>query len=70
METLDKIQSLKDNNQLGMNERVDAKILPEHYMPVSMPFYRGDGEHSIKNFKTCANGLQNIATNKLLLNKL
>lgn len=45
------IQALKQTERLGNSLRTDKEILPEHYEVVSQPFYRGDGEHSIKELQ-------------------
>ncbi len=38
---------LKDLQNLGMNPNSDKFILPDHYIPVPEPVYKGDGQHSI-----------------------
>lgn len=38
---------LKDFNDLGMNPNFDKYILPDHYIPVPEPVYKGDGQHSV-----------------------
>lgn len=38
---------LKSFHDLGMNVNSDKFILPDHYMPVPEPVYRGDGQHSV-----------------------
>lgn len=38
---------LKDLQNLGMNVNSDKFILPDHYIPVPEPVYRGDGQHSV-----------------------
>ena len=38
---------LKNFHDLGMNPNSDKFILPDHYIPVPEPVYKGDGQHSI-----------------------
>ncbi len=38
---------LKDLQNLEMNPNSDKFILPDHYIPVPEPVYRGDGQHSV-----------------------
>ena len=38
---------LKDLQNLGMNPNSDKFILPDHYIPVPEPVYKGDGQHSV-----------------------
>lgn len=51
MNYIESINSLKKIKRLGMNFQSDSSILPEHYTCVSEPFYRGEGEHSIKELQ-------------------
>lgn len=47
--------SLKLFKGLGMNVNSDKYLLPEHYIPVQQPFYKGPGEHSVRELeKLCA----------------
>lgn len=45
------IKALKETKRLGMNNRSDSEILPEHYIYVVEPYYKGDGEHSVKDLQ-------------------
>ena len=42
---------LRAFQNLGMNINSDKFLLPNHYTPVSEPYYKGDGEHSIKELQ-------------------
>mgnify|MGYP007089696387 CR=1 FL=1 len=38
-------------HNLGMNMDSDKFILPDGYTPIEQPFYKGDGEHSVKELQ-------------------
>ncbi len=42
---------LKDLQNLGMNPNSDKFILPDHYIPVPEPVYKGDGQHSVNELQ-------------------
>lgn len=48
---LEAINIMKHENILGMNPKSDSYILPKHYTYESEPFYKGDGEHSVKDMQ-------------------
>jgi len=60
---------LKNFQGLGMNINSDKYLLPGHYTPIEMPYYKGDGEHSVKELQELCNNFKNTATNKLLSSK-
>ena len=45
------MKDIKNFPMLGMNTVSDKYILPELYMVVKQPHYKGDGEHSIKELQ-------------------
>jgi hypothetical protein len=49
---------LKDFTGLGMNINSDRFILPEQYAPIEMPFYKGNGEHTIKQLQELCNSFK------------
>lgn len=46
---------LKDFSGLGMNINSDKFLLPEQYLPIEQPYYKGDGEHSVKELQELCN---------------
>lgn len=42
---------LKDFQGLGMNINSDKFLLPDQYTPIEQPYYKGDGEHNIKELE-------------------
>ena len=46
---------LKDFKGLGMNVNSDSFLLPEQYIPIEQPFYKGDGAHSVKELQELCN---------------
>lgn len=42
---------LKNFHDLGMNVNSDKYLLPDHYTPIQEPFYKGDGEHSVRELQ-------------------
>jgi hypothetical protein len=46
---------LKDFKGLGMNINSDQFLLPDHYTAIEQPFYKGDGEHSVKELQEICN---------------
>lgn len=42
---------LKNFQDLGMNTNSDKFLLPKHYTPVQEPYYKGEGEHSVKELQ-------------------
>ena len=46
---------LKQFQGLGMNINSDKFILPDHYIPIEKPYYKGDGNHSINELQELCN---------------
>lgn len=52
---LEAINIAKHEGMLGMNPRSDMLIMPKQYIYTPEPFYKGDGEHSIKELQLLLN---------------
>ncbi len=49
---------MQNYEQLGMNKKSDELLLPKHYKVVDMPYYKGNGSHSIKELEELCNQYQ------------
>lgn len=50
-----KVQQLKEQGILGMNEKSDKALLPEWYPQVKQPHFKGKGNHSITELENLLN---------------
>lgn len=46
---------IKKFKGLGMNANSDKYILPNGYVPIEQPYYKGDGVHSVKELQELCN---------------
>jgi len=61
---------LKDFPQLGMNIKSDSFLLPEQYTPIEMPYYKGDGEHSIKELQQLCNNFKEYCHQQAVIKQI
>lgn len=61
------IKALKETKRLGMNNRSDSEILPGYYKYVVEPYYKGDGEHSIKEMQQILNQYKEYAHQQAII---
>lgn len=48
-------KNIKSVEKLGMNKESDAFLLPNYYKLVDLPFYKGDGNLSVKQLEALCN---------------
>lgn len=59
---------LKDFSSLGMNVNSDKFLLPDHFKTVvSQPYYKGDGEHNIKELQKLCNEFKEYCYQQALI---
>lgn len=46
---------IKTFQGLGMNINSDKFILPDNYIPIEQPYYKGDGQHSVNELQELCN---------------
>ena len=65
------MRNLKTFQGLGMNANSDKYILPDHYIPIEQPYYKGDGQHSVSELqKICKDFAEYCHQQAIIKNEL
>jgi hypothetical protein len=61
---------LKDFQGLGMNTNSDKYLLPEQYTPIEQPYYKGDGELSVRQLQELCNSYKEYCHQQAIIKNI